>query len=48
MMESDIKEISIPKTYKMETLPDGIEYHTPWREYECVDGNHKLFVFSSR
>jgi hypothetical protein len=41
-------ELTLPKSYKQVVEKKTNEsYSSPWREYECVDGNHKLFMFSN-
>ena len=42
-----ISGLSIPKEWGREQDDHG-DYTIPWREYECIDGNHKLYVFQNQ
>jgi len=43
-----ISGLSIPKEWDRKMDNNNIEYTIPWREYECIDGNHKLYVFETQ
>ena len=44
ILETTDEDLKVPKEVSTGSDAHG-PYSKPWQEYECVDGNHKLFVF---
>ena len=47
LQQKEALDIPTPSKCKIIADSKGVKYTSPWRKYECVDGNHKLFVFQN-